>query len=723
MREVYRFAVQWRGGRVRAHSNSLSHDTGQRRYRSVASASADHWIGQGTALLSEQGGDAMTPRQTRAKTREAKPRGVMEVHVQPEQDIPDPPSLHLAMPNGLRFRVPMLFHDVSRRYDRPSTRGSIMRRILLGALAALAAAQAAHAENWVVEARYADRAALQDAARHFEHVIVDRQRHTLRVDTNERGIAALRNAGLAVGIDEPATAKLRAFYTKADDAAARGFGIDGIPGYECFRTVDETYATMDQLQADYPHIAHIDEIGPTWKKLQNPGDGFTMRAMRITNFDTLAGDRGRPKFAAYFSIHAREYTPAEIGTRFAEWLVESYGTDPEATWLVDHNDFHLILLANPDARIDAQHQIYQRKNLDTIEGPCNEQDGFWQPGIDLNRNFPFHWDITRGQGSSDVSCEQTFHGPYADGSNPNDHVQGAPEPETQNLFSYVAGDCDSDGNCRGGLFADRRAGPTNPPDVGDDGGAAAPDDTSGFFLDMHSNAALVLWPWGDTFTDSPNVDALTTLGRRIAWFNGYTPEQSNELYFTDGTTDDSMYGLLGVASYTIETNGFDFFEDCADFEADTAPTNLAALRYISRTLHAPYQLPAGPDTVSVTADASVVDEGDPVGISAELDSGRFNFSNGSQPVRDIASALAYVDALPWDATSTGIALNADDGAYDSSRENAVGEIPTSHLAPGRHFVYVQATDADGHAGTPNAVFFDVNGPTDRLFADGFEGAR
>ena len=74
----------------------------------------------------------MTPRQTRAKTREAKPRDVMEVHVQPEQDIPDPPSLHLAMPNGLRFRVPMLFHDVSRRYDR-SMASSLAKRKAAGA--------------------------------------------------------------------------------------------------------------------------------------------------------------------------------------------------------------------------------------------------------------------------------------------------------------------------------------------------------------------------------------------------------------------------------------------------------------------------------------------------------------------------------------------------------------------------------------------------------------
>jgi len=599
-----------------------------------------------------------------------------------------------------------------------------MRKVLPAMLVGFALAHAAHAEDWVVEAHYQDRVALQRAASRFEHVIVDRERQVLRVDTNENGIAALQAAGLDVRIDAAATAKLRAFYSKAREAAARGAGLNGIPGYECFRTVDETYQTMDDLASAHPEIAAIDELGPSWKRTQNPDDGFMMRAMRITNFDTLAGDPERPRMAVYFSIHAREYTPAEIGTRFAEWLVDNYGTDPEATWVVDHNDFHLVLLANPDARIDAESQIYQRKNLDTINGPCQEQNIFAQPGIDLNRNFPFHWNITLGWGSSDDTCDQTFHGPYADGTDPRDHIQGTPEPETQALFQYVAGTCDAAGDCTGGLFADRRSGTTNPDCIGpspcDDGGAA-PSDTSGVFIDMHSNAALVLWPWGDTSADSPNVSELTTLGRRIAWFTGYFPQQSNELYYTDGTTVDSMYGLLGVASFTIENDGFDFFEDCASFESETAPTNIATLRYVARTLHAPYELPRGPDTVNVSAGTQAVVAGDPLAISAELDSARFNQDNGVEPVREIASAFAYVDELPWDAGATGVPLTAADGAFDSTQELAEGTIPTSGLAPGRHFVYVQAVDDGGNAGTPNAAFFDVSVPDDTIFADGFDG--
>jgi hypothetical protein len=568
-----------------------------------------------------------------------------------------------------------------------------MQKGLLGILVGLTFAGAASADEWVVEAHFTDQAALQRAARHFDHVIVDRKRNTLRVETNDAGIATLQAEGLPLQIDVAASARVQAIAGQVDAAAAQGRGIDSIPGFECYRTVEETYATLADLASDPRDIARLDDLGPTWKRAHDPTEGYEMQAIDITNFATAASDPDRPQFAAYFSIHAREYAPAEIGTRFAEWLVNNYGIDPEATWLVDHNEFHLVTPANPDGRKQAEQQIYWRKNDDQIDGNCDgnpniDTDG---DGIDLNRNFPFHWNFGNG-GSSGSVCDETYRGPLA-----------ASETETQNLFQYVAGTCTPDGACSGGIFADHRTGSMEPPNHLDDGNTA-PDDTRGFFLDMHSNAALVLWPWGDTATDSPNVGGLTTLGRRIAWFNGYTPEQSNELYLTDGTTDDSMYGLLGVASYTIET-GAEFFEDCNSFEGFTAPHNLAALRYVARSLHAPYQLPAGPDTVDVSVSSDLAVIGDIVTVTAHLDSGRFNQSNGSQTTYDIAGAKLSLGALPWDVAVLQ-PMDPADGAFDSPVETAVSTVPIGG-GNGRLFVFVQGTDTADHAGTPNGAYVDI----------------
>lgn len=588
-----------------------------------------------------------------------------------------------------------------------------MRRTLLAVAIAVAGLNTATAHDWVVEAHYPDNAALGRAAANFQHVIVDAKRHVLRVDTDEGGIRMLEDAGLGVNIDEAATATLNAFYARFEQAKAAGLAPDSIPGFQCFRTVEETYSTMDTLVASHPGIVAIDDLGPTWKKTQNAAQGYEMRALRITNLATAASDPERPKMVVFTSIHAREYAPAELDTRFAEWLVNNYGTDAEATWLVDHNDFRLVLQANPDGRKQAETGISWRKNTDSVNGTCSgTPNGSAQPGIDLNRNFPFHWDIVPSNGgSSGTKCNLTYRGPTKQS-----------EPETDNLVKYVAGVCNAAGDCTGGVFADRRSGPMNPATSAGDGGAAAPDDTTGFFIDIHSNAALVLWPWGDTPSAAPNQAAMRTLGRRLAWFNGYTPEQSDTLYPTDGATDDNMYGLLGVPGFTIETDGAQFFQDCTSFENTTVPANIGALRYVARSLHATYKLPSGPDAVSVTSSSDLVVAGDAITISAQLDGTRFNQSTQGESVlgdiRNIASANAYVDTLPWDVGAQAVALGAADGAFNSPTEQVTGIVPGNGLTAGKHLIYVQGIDTAGNAGPPNATLIDVADAADIGTLDG-----
>jgi hypothetical protein len=48
-----------------------------------------------------------------------------------------------------------------------------------------------------------------------------------------------------------------------------------------------------------------------------------------------------------------------------------------------------------------------------------------------------------------------------------------------------------------------------------------------------------------------------------------------------------------------------------------------------------------------------------------------------------------------------------DGRFDETVETAGVRLSTSGLAPGRHVVFVQGTDASGRAGTPQAVYFIV----------------
>ena len=559
-------------------------------------------------------------------------------------------------------------------------------RIVAAAVAAfLIWAAPASADDWSIDASWQSRADLARIAAYFQHLDVDRKRQTVRLIADDAQLDMLDHLGVMYQVDMAETANMRTFYA---EAFVRNRSI---PGYACYRTVEETYASMDQLASAHPTLARVIEIGPSWERTQNGSQGFSMRVLRIGNSATDASIPDKPNMVVFSSIHAREYAPAELNTRFAEWLLDNHGTDPEATWLVDHQNFHLILQANPDGRKKAEGGASWRKNTDTIAASCGQDSG-----VDLNRNFPFHWGIVPGNGGSSGSiCSETYRGPTAQS-----------EPETDNLVAYVAGICSTDGVCSGGILPDLRDGPMRPATVAGDGGAAAPSDYPGMFLDLHSYSSLVIWPWGDRSDLAPNGAALRTFGQRMGWFNQYDPDQADTLYPTDGTTDDTFYGALGTPAYTFELDQA-FFQPCTTFLQDTLPKNLLALRYAARSLHAPYLLPGGPDVTRMEAMPDLIAAGTPVLLAARLDDSRFNQANHAEPIQNIDSASAYVDGLPWEGALPVAVLQADDGTFNSPEEDVSASISTTGLSNGKHLLYVQGVDALAQAGSPNAVFIEV----------------
>jgi hypothetical protein len=222
---------------------------------------------------------------------------------------------------------------------------------------------------------------------------------------------------------------------------------------------------------------------------------------------------------------------------------------------------------------------------------------------------------------------------------------------------------------------------------------------------MHSFSELVLWPWGATNASAPNGGALQTLGRRFAWFNGYTPMQSIGLYPTDGTTEGPSYGELGVAAFTFEM-GTSFFQSCNSYNNTIQPDNLPALIYAAKVVRTPYLTPAGPDTLNVALPTSVP-AGTAATLTAQVTDTRFNQSNGAEGVQAIAAANAYIDTPPWAPGAVAIPLSAADGSFNSTTENVTGALPTAGLANGKHLVYVVGSDASGATGPVTAGFLTI----------------
>lgn len=558
-------------------------------------------------------------------------------------------------------------------------------------LAAMGASAAPPADDplVVISAHYANRAELQKIASHFQHLLINEKTHTIRVEATHDDMMALRRIGVNAQIDDAATQRMRASDAALSMASKSGVESQSISGYPCYRTVDETYATMNQLASAHPSLARVVDIGPTWLESRQAGAGHRMRVLRLTNAATDAKYPDKPDMVVFASIHAREYTPAELLTRFAESLVNGYGTDQEATWLLDNFRFHLVLQANPDGREEAEAGLSWRKNVDNTNGACSDTTY----GIDLNRNFPYQWNTVAGASSGDP-CASTYRGP-----------QRLSETEAQNLMRYVAGTPNASGVYSGGVFH----APVAPSPVArKQGGTMTPaaPTVTGLFIDLHSYNQVVLWPWAYSAAPARDAVALQTFGRRMAYFNGYKPEQWYDMYAADGSTGDSLYALVGVPSYTIEL-GVAFFESCDTFETSTLAKNLATLRYAARNLAGPYVMPAGPDTTAVSLSANSVTSGTPVVVTATVDDTRFNQSNGTEPVQAITGATAYLDSRPWKASPRTYAMRASDGAFNASRENVTVTISTAGLSKGRHVISVRGTDASQHAGTPNAAYFVV----------------
>jgi len=489
----------------------------------------------------------------------------------------------------------------------------------------------------------------------------DRDQGYIVVGVNRVEYDRLLQAGFRLEIDERLTARLNQPNVRLVGQTA------GIPGYPCYRTVEETLAAAQAIVAAHPHLATWTDIGNTWERTQDPAQGYDINVLRLTN-SAVPGPK--PKLFVMASVHAREYTPAELATRFAEHCVSQYGLDPDVTWLLDHTEIHLLLQANADGRKKAEAGLSWRKNTDN--NYCADTD---QRGVDLNRNFEFRWGCCGG--SSGSPCDETYRGPTA-----------ASEPETQAIQDYVRA-----------LFPDQRE---------DDLDAAAPITATGVFVDLHSYSELVLWPWGSTSAEAPNGSALQTLGRKFAYLNGYEPEQAWALYPTDGTTDGFAYGELGVAAYTFEL-GTTFFQNCSAFENTILLDNLPALIYAAKVARTPYVTPAGPDALEVTLSSVGVIPGQTAHLTATIDDARYNNENGNEPVQSIAAAEYYVDVPPWVTTTVPIAypMGAVDGVYDESVEEVKASIDTTGLSAGRHVVFVRGQDADGHWGAFSAAFVHV----------------
>lgn len=512
-------------------------------------------------------------------------------------------------------------------------------------------------DEQVLIVSYKDRDQLADLAKRYDVVEVDSETQTVKIFSNQITRDALAAEGFTWTVDLPYTALINAEVKPL-------FGqITGIPGYPCYRTVAEVYASADTLAADYPALVELIDIGDSWEKTQNANAGWDIEVLVLGNRNTPSV----PKSDAFImsGIHAREWAPPELNLRLAEYLLANYQTNADVKWLLDYNRIHLVLLTNPDGRVkDEANQDEWRKN--TNNNYCGNTNS---RGADLNRNYSYQWELISGE------CGETYSGPSA-GS----------EPETEAITSYVAS-----------VFPDQK-GP-NPTDPVNELNA------TGIFIDLHSYSELVLWPWGYTDEQAPNYSSLRVMSYKFAYYNGYLPQQSESLYATTGTTDDWAYGELGVPGFCFEVGPYPFYQSCSLFENEINPDNQQALLRAIKIARKPYRLAYGPEMTNLSVSPNPVELEQNLVVNYTANDTFFSSYGSGVPSQNIISVKYSIDKPSWIAGSGWqiVPVNASSPIYSGTFTAS-----TAGLSSGQHTIFVESADGSGLWGPPTAIFFTIS---------------
>jgi hypothetical protein len=262
-------------------------------------------------------------------------------------------------------------------------------------------------------------------------------------------------------------------------------------------------------------------------------------------------------------------------------LVDEDWSEARITWLVNNREIWVIPTANPDGTVidfemQAEGSGSWRKNARDNDG--NGQFNSDNDGVDLNRNFPYHWHDNQ-QGVVTVNgVEQTldsslptsgvYRGPQDNFDNDGDGILPFPDiwdPRYRKDRNGVDEDPwdgeDNDGD--GKIDEDRDGGFSEPETqaigllmdrLDSDGKHHNMRSDVGITLSYHAVGGWVIWPWGYTKSPAPHENLILEIGHTFMEQTGYASWEADDMYMVSGDSDDYFYGVHGALAYTIELN-------------------------------------------------------------------------------------------------------------------------------------------------------------------------
>ncbi|MBZ9640719.1 M14 family metallopeptidase [Streptomyces sp. PSKA30] len=321
----------------------------------------------------------------------------------------------------------------------------------------------------------------------------------------------------------------------------RSAGEDDVRLYD-FPSGDSRYHNYAEMTSEINSVVSANPGIASQRVIGTSYQGRNIVAIKIS--DNVASDESEPEVLFTHHQHAREHLTVEMALYLLRELTSDYGTDSRVTSMVNNREIWIIPDLNPDGgEYDIATGSYRswRKNRQPNSGSS-------YVGTDLNRNWNYRWGCCGGSSGSPSS--DTYRG-------------SAPEsaPEVKVVANFVRS---------------RVVGGTQQIKAG---------------IDFHTYSELVLWPFGYTYSDTAtgmtadDRNAFAAVGQKMGASNGYTAEQSSDLYITDGSIDDYLWGSQKIFGYTFEmypssASGGGFYPPDEVIERETSRNRDAVLQLL-----------------------------------------------------------------------------------------------------------------------------------------------
>ncbi|OQY26547.1 MAG: hypothetical protein B6244_13170 [Candidatus Cloacimonetes bacterium 4572_55] len=267
-----------------------------------------------------------------------------------------------------------------------------------------------------------------------------------------------------------------------------------------YTTYQELTDHLTTLAAEYPDIVHLTTLGQSWQ-------GREIWGVKVSDNPTVEEDEPE---ALYMGVHhSRELITVEILLYFLDYLTENYDASEEVSDLIQERQLWFIPMLNPDGHtvVEDHHEGtswgWWRKNTrdNNGDGQFNQTDD----GVDLNRNYGYHWG--ESYGCSHDPSSNVFCGPEA-----------FSEPETQIVRDF----------CEAHNFS--------------------------VALSYHSFGNDLLYPWSYNNLHTDQHRLFRTVAEVMVEENGYAYGNGWEVlnYLMTGEACDWLYSELGIIAFTPE---------------------------------------------------------------------------------------------------------------------------------------------------------------------------